>query len=207
MRNKLLWSGAAASTAYVAAMLWFFGGRLNALLGQNLNEVGDFLAGVFSPLAFLWLVLGFIQQGKELQLSSSALQMQADELRSAVVQQTALVEAQNETLKNYENSIEPFFDLYIFMSKFRLINRGTHCEDLSLELRVGDDVVEEKYYGTLTRDEFKDFSFFVKEERKSDSFTVVVAYRKISGSRNKQCFDLVYEGGRVVIQKQSWGKV
>jgi hypothetical protein len=54
--------------------------------GQNpadlaLNELGDFLGGVSSPLAFLWLVLGFFQQSREIRLSSQALHLQASEMR------------------------------------------------------------------------------------------------------------------------------
>lgn len=47
----------------------------------KLNEKGDFLAGIFSPLAFLWLVYGYLQQGQELKQNTKALNMQAEELR------------------------------------------------------------------------------------------------------------------------------
>ena len=33
---------------------------------MGLNEWGDFLAGIFAPVAFLWLVLGYFIQAKEL---------------------------------------------------------------------------------------------------------------------------------------------
>ena len=56
------------------------------------NEWGDFLAGSFAPLAFLWLVLGYLQQGDELRLSTEALRLQAEELRNSVQQQRELVE-------------------------------------------------------------------------------------------------------------------
>ena len=57
--------------------------------GQNpadlqLNELGDFLGGVSSPLAFLWLVLGFFQQSREIRLSNKALHLQAREMRRSV---------------------------------------------------------------------------------------------------------------------------
>lgn len=49
---------------------------------------------MFAPLAFGWLVLGFLQQGKELRMSNeelqnsvNALKLQADELRNSVEQQ------------------------------------------------------------------------------------------------------------------------
>jgi hypothetical protein len=31
-----------------------------------LNEIGDFFAGIFGPIAFLWLVIGYLMQNKEL---------------------------------------------------------------------------------------------------------------------------------------------
>ena len=49
---------------------------------ETLNEFGDFIAGAFAPLAFLWLVLGYYQQGKELQQNTEALRLQADELKA-----------------------------------------------------------------------------------------------------------------------------
>jgi len=60
-----------------------------AVQGQNpadlkLNELGDFLGGVSSPLAFLWLVLGFFQQSREIRLSNQALHLQAREMRRSV---------------------------------------------------------------------------------------------------------------------------
>ncbi len=61
-------------------------------LGMSPNEWGDFFAGCFAPLAFLWLVLGYLQQGQELRLSTEALRLQAEELKASVEQQRALVE-------------------------------------------------------------------------------------------------------------------
>lgn len=50
----------------------------------DLNEMGDFFAGVFAPLAFLWLVLGYFQQGEELKQSSEVLRLQVQELKESV---------------------------------------------------------------------------------------------------------------------------
>jgi hypothetical protein len=55
------------------------------------NEWGDIFAGLFAPVAFLWLVLGFRQQGRELQLSTRALELQVAELKQSVEQQKELV--------------------------------------------------------------------------------------------------------------------
>lgn len=69
------------------------------LLAMKPNEFGDLLAGTFAPLAFLWLVLGFFQQGEELRHSSRALWLQGEELRNSVEQQRQLVEATREQLQ------------------------------------------------------------------------------------------------------------
>lgn len=55
------------------------------------NELGDFLAGTFAAPAFFILILGYIQQGKELQQNTAALQLQAKELRSSVEEYRRLV--------------------------------------------------------------------------------------------------------------------
>lgn len=52
--------------------------------GLKPNEWGDVFAGLFAPLAFLWLVLGFLQQGRE-------LEAQIIELRKTVQHQDELV--------------------------------------------------------------------------------------------------------------------
>ncbi|EPF9868391.1 TPA: hypothetical protein ACHIJP_002561, partial [Acinetobacter baumannii] len=59
-----------------------------------LNEVGDFLAGVFSPLAFLFLYIGYKQnsesirlQNEELKASTKALELQVKEMQESVEQQ------------------------------------------------------------------------------------------------------------------------
>ena len=68
--------------------------------GQNpadlaLNELGDFLGGISSPLAFLWLVLGFFQQSREIRLSSTALHLQAAEMKRSVDEHRRLADPRN----------------------------------------------------------------------------------------------------------------
>ena len=72
--------------------------KLPTLGSMELNNVGDFLAGAFGPLAIFWLVLGFFQQGKELQQSTKALQLQAEELKKSVEQHKELVKTTREQL-------------------------------------------------------------------------------------------------------------
>ena len=57
------------SILYIAAILFLRSNDAWELLrAGTLNELGDFLAGVFTPLAFGWLVYGYLLQSKELRL-------------------------------------------------------------------------------------------------------------------------------------------
>lgn len=80
--------------------------KQNDLLNLSLNEWGDFFAGAFAPLAFLWLVLGYLQQGEELGLSTEALHLQAVELRNAVAQQQALVALSREQIEGEREALQ-----------------------------------------------------------------------------------------------------
>lgn len=53
-------------------------------LKLSLNEWGDFLAGVTAPLAFLWLIVGYGLQRKELKANTEALLFQRDEMAGQV---------------------------------------------------------------------------------------------------------------------------
>lgn len=91
--KKLEFWGAILTVAYLSLMGWWLSVNWAAFTCLKLNELGDFLAGTFGPVAFLWLVLGFLQQGRELKLSSDALRLQAEELRNSVEQQTRMADA------------------------------------------------------------------------------------------------------------------
>ncbi|NVD45825.1 hypothetical protein [Qipengyuania atrilutea] len=89
-RRRLPAIGLALSALYVIGLVLYL-----VLQGQNpadlrLNELGDFLGGVSSPLAFLWLVLGFFQQSREIRLSGKALSLQAREMRRSMDEQKRL---------------------------------------------------------------------------------------------------------------------
>ena len=65
---------------------WFIGIDLDAPLRPN--EMGDFLAGAFSPLAFYWLIVGYWLQRQELQETRKEIQRQAN----AMTEQTGYLE-------------------------------------------------------------------------------------------------------------------
>ena len=91
MSRALSTIGILATLAYVAFLLWMFGGRIEEVRSLEPNHLGDFLAGVFGPLTILWLILGFFQQGVELRENSRALDLQAAELRNSGREQRGLL--------------------------------------------------------------------------------------------------------------------
>lgn len=64
--------------------------KTEKLVLLNPNELGDFLAGCFAPLAFFLLYLGYMQQGRELQQNTKALTLQAYEFKNLVKEQEEL---------------------------------------------------------------------------------------------------------------------
>ncbi|MGI8944193.1 MAG: hypothetical protein ACR2FJ_08210 [Qipengyuania sp.] len=94
-RRRLPQIGLALTALYLAALVVYL-----LVQGQNpadlaLHELGDFLGGVSSPLAFLWLVLGFFQQSREIRLSGRALKLQAREMRRSVDEHRRMAGAPN----------------------------------------------------------------------------------------------------------------
>ena len=64
------------------------------LSSAPLADLGSFLEGAFAPLAFLWLVIGYFLQQKELAQNTDAIQMQYQEIQKsanqAVIQSRAI---------------------------------------------------------------------------------------------------------------------
>jgi len=124
LRNHLGTIGAVITLAYLAVVLPLIQGRIDTLLTMPLNEVGDFLAGAFGPVAFMWLVLGFLQQGeelrqgtealklqaKELSLGTEAMLLQAKELKSSVDQQSIMADAALQQIEEQRKMLQHQLD-------------------------------------------------------------------------------------------------
>ena len=75
--------------------------------------MGNFLEGAFAPLAFLWLVIGYFLQQKELEQNTEALRAQATEIQrtaeQAVIQsqqlQASELHARQETFLQIANAV------------------------------------------------------------------------------------------------------
>lgn len=90
------WSG----LALAVTMLWagvvivYVVTHLEKIWTMEPNAVGDFFAGAFGPIALMWLVYGYQQQGEDLRLNTEALHLQHNELVNSVNEQRKLVAEQ-----------------------------------------------------------------------------------------------------------------
>lgn len=71
----------------------------NGYSPMPLNEIGDFLAGSFSPLAFAWLAYGYWMQNKELKYNRLSLESQIYELKRSIEISEKNLNLQERTLK------------------------------------------------------------------------------------------------------------
>jgi len=156
--HKLFIRGLIVSAVYIASLSVYALVVRKAMFAMKPDEFATFLSGVFAPLAFLWLVLGFRQQGDELQNSARALYLQGEELRNSVEQQRQLVEVQRQQLvaeretreaeeRHIREQSQPRLRLNGGGSihsggagkyTFRLINVGPTCSDVVLAAEEHD---------------------------------------------------------------------
>lgn len=103
MTKKLTLIGVLATIVYLCVLGALGYGRWHSIWCLELNALGDLLAGAVGPLALLWLILGYFQQGEELRQNTEALTLQAKELKDSVDQQRALVEvAKKQALAQFD---------------------------------------------------------------------------------------------------------
>ena len=89
------------SFGIVVTVLWIgVGGWYVLTIGRatpddelTLGVIGNFLEGAFAPLAFLWLVIGYFLQKKELRQNTEAMKMQFVEIQKSAEQAVAQTEA------------------------------------------------------------------------------------------------------------------
>ena len=114
------------SILYIGAILFLRGNDACSLLRVgNLNELGDFLAGVFTPLAFGWLVYGYLLQSKELRLQREELAL----TRKQLGKQTELL--QEQVTADYQDSIPrlaPRIASPEYVWDWIIENKGGSCE-------------------------------------------------------------------------------
>ena len=124
MNQKSLNWGIGITVVWLAVIVafWIFGGLKSP---TSLNELGDFLAGIFAPVAFFWLILGYVQQGKQLEQNTKALEQQERALQLQIDEMKESVKQQKEIAVINEKSLQASFEkerpeiTYIFPSCYK----------------------------------------------------------------------------------------
>ena len=170
----------------------------------RLNEWGDFFAGFFAPVAFLWLVLGYLQQGEE-------LRHQAEELRNSVEQQKQLVEvtrlqanAEIDALRHERERIRlaglPKFIMGGVGASFSGVHTTYHA---SIENVGNTATLVRLTFGppmrscsltslpTFFRESSKNFEFSFPEGKATVGYALTVSFVDANGLPGSQSFDLV----------------
>ena len=76
---------------------------------QPPEQLGNFLEGAFAPLAFLWLVIGYFLQQKELEQNTDALRTQAVEIQKTAEQ--AVIQSKNLAASEIHQRQEAFLKI------------------------------------------------------------------------------------------------
>lgn len=117
--KSLIWG--IVGTVVWLLIIFLFAVLKGYALPNSLNELGDALAGIVAPIAFFWLILGYVQQGKQLEQNSIAINQQADalklqadalqaqlkEMKDSVDEQKKAVEIQSENLSILKQQLIP----------------------------------------------------------------------------------------------------
>lgn len=98
-KSPLLW-GSVASLGYLGFVLWLVSDLVEDWHAPlRLNELGDFLAGAFAPLAFFWLVVAIFLQKNELSAQREELALAREALGQQITEQRKLVGQSEEQLR------------------------------------------------------------------------------------------------------------
>lgn len=211
MSRRLSIIGIVLTTAYFLLLCFIFSGRITEILLMAPNETGDLLAGMFGPLAILWLILGFFQQGIELRQNTKALELQAEELKHSVEQQRELVdvsrkqfEADLEVVRyERERQLEAARPKLIFHgvgaiisganAKYRvqLENLGNVATDVSLHFQPEPAYYDCKKIVSLKRHDSKELNWWYSTPYADSSLTLTISYIDSSGLLGKAIFDFI----------------
>lgn len=90
-----IWLGIVATTGWILILAMYISGAVGWFnLGKvPIDTLGSFLEGSFAPLAFLWFVLAYFSQQKELAQNTEALKLQSLQMQRSVEQATVQAEA------------------------------------------------------------------------------------------------------------------
>ena len=126
------------SATYISIVLFFFWQKIIEIDKLQLNEVGDFLAGVFGPLSIFWIILGFVNQSRELSLQLKEFKRSIDEQskQTESIEKQLQIRLQQVEQDHLEKSIVAFSQSCSDI--LRIARALSRREQAMIDLRMGD---------------------------------------------------------------------
>ena len=84
-------SGVIGTVAWLVLAALLTLSRRSEWTSMSLDKWGEFFAGIVAPVVFLWLILGYLQQGEEVRSNTETLRLQQQALQQQVEGTAALV--------------------------------------------------------------------------------------------------------------------
>ncbi len=206
--------GVVGTTLYFIYLYCLIGGRFHLLKAMDLNNLGDFFAGVFGPLALFWLILGFLQQGIEIRQNTKALELQVEELKKSVEQQKELVSVSKQQAENYQEVSR--FDRqrllreakpkFIFQPtgrsqqsgfitfRYVLKNVGQEVSQVSITANKTRDFPDHIEFNHFARDATRSFTFRCPASGPEPDTVLTVSYLDFYDVQGKAQFNIISTG-------------
>jgi len=209
LRQHMVEIGTAITVAYLFAMLVLVCVRGSQVLTMPLNEVGDFLAGAFGPVAFLWLVLGFLQQGEELRI-------QATELKNSVAQQAIMAEAamkQAEAqrdahvrglLANFAIQMDPestYLENGTYTNGLKFRNDGNIARNVSILFSPKFPSVTSEWFGDMKHGDEREVAIKTDFNEPYLKGEIFIEYEDVESTPRLETFIYRYNGGFIEFEK------
>ncbi|HBM1771790.1 TPA: hypothetical protein LUJ47_003722, partial [Acinetobacter baumannii] len=174
--------------------------------------MGDFFAGIFSPLAFLWVVVGYYQsqqalimQAEDLSQNTKALTAQVEEMKKTTeIQENQLLEMKQQYLelgKQERIKMQPFFDIK-FVRVIDEINDNEHFINIRFDIECMSGFARTISLSFGTIDSESDFINYIKEGEIKNNFIKVRA--KGLGELNNKALDIIYYDKNHSLTKQRY---
>jgi len=195
-----IWLGVSLTTFWLVVLSLYVANTVGwANIGNApIETVGNFLEGAFAPLAFLWLVIGYFLQKKELMQNTDAIKMQYVEIQKsanqAVIQSEAIrateLHARQQSFLQIAESVKQqlgAISAFLFLSSQGATDSGVVSEERISEL-----------WGSLNNTDPEGFSRSLLQLsfRHGD----IYAYKLLHGTaiRTQHCENFVFNFGRLV---------
>lgn len=202
--------GLIVTANYLLGATYLLYDRIDQLNTMPLNEIGDFLAGIFGALAFFWLVIGYFMQNNELKLNRRSLEKQIEEFERSVKNQEEHFELIKEK-ENYEKdvksfqskpilsiskayhsevidqSIEVYYDAnptYDSVS-FSINNDGGEIFNISIKI-YKEKLISNNFISSLRT--FQEESIYIQEDKISTPFKLEISYNSRLGERSSEYY-------------------